>query len=80
MLAKSPNKIASFFGLGVIAILRGSIRYEHSTRSQLLSYDTTGAWFHCSEGKARKNGQKAPPFDFFVPEIAHEMDPSLPEQ
>ena len=45
-LASSSNKVASFFGLGVVAILRGGIRHEHSRQSRLESFDAAGAWFH----------------------------------
>ena len=68
-IASSPNKIASFFGLAVIVILRAGIRYEHSRRSTLQSFDAAGAWFLCAAGKSRKGGQKAEPFRFFVPEV-----------
>ena len=74
-MAAAPNKIASFFALGVMVIVRGGIRFEHSCRSKLLSCDASGAWFWCSEGKARKNGQKAPPFKFFVPEVLEQSGP-----
>ena len=68
-IASAPNKIASFFGLAVIVILRAGIRFEHSRRSTLQSYDAAGAWFLCAAGKTRKGGQKADPFRFFVPEV-----------
>ena len=74
-LAEAQNQIASFFGLGVIAILRAGIRYEHSTRSQLVGFDGKGAWFLCAAGKSRKNGKKSPAYRFFVPEVQHPNGP-----
>ena len=38
---------------GLIIILRGGVRFEHSRRSKLLSFDAAGANFLCSKGKGR---------------------------
>ena len=75
-LAVAPNKVISFFGQALIAILRGGIRFEHSRRSRLLEFSSAGAWFECSAGKARKDGKPPPPpYKFFVPEVSEGRGP-----
>ena len=74
-LAASRNKIVSFFAQATIVMIRGGLRFEHSRRSTLESCSEDGAWFVCSMGKKRKDGQPAPPFRFYVPEVRTSTGP-----
>ena len=74
-VAAGPNKVAAYVALSASIMARAGVRFEHVRRSRLFSQCGGGAWFTCSQGKARERGAPAPAFAYFVPEVCDRNGP-----
>ena len=67
MLMGSPNEVVSYLSGCALVLTYGGVRFRHLQRSFPVETRSDGVVFRCEQGKVRRRGQPAPPFDWFLP-------------
>ena len=67
-LMESPNDVLSFLCCAALALTYGGVRFRHLQRSKPSHSVKEGVVFTCHQGKTRKNGRPAAPFQWFLPQ------------